>query len=322
MRLKRALALMFACWIACASAPGSAQTSAAASGPTSAAADPAYARAIASALEEFERGNWVEARVYFQQAHVLRPSARTLRGLGAACYESRSYVEAIDYLERALASAVQPLTPAMRTAAKRLLEQARQFVMHVKIELEPAHAELRVDGSPATLSGDGLILDPGEHELWAFAPGFEALHRRITATGGNEALVRMALSVAPELAAAPALRPIERAAEPAEPMRPAASLGPWLLIGGSAALAAAGGVLLSLGLSDKAAVESVQDGASWKETEAANGRAVPFQTAGGVMLGLGVAGFAAGVIWQLSPREEHRVSLRAGPSRLALNASF
>jgi hypothetical protein len=260
-----------------------------------------YQESIAKALQEFELGHWTEAKVFFLRAHAIRPSARTLRGVGLACYESRNYVEAIDYLTQSVASTVQPLTPAMHQAAADLIAEARQFVMLAHIELEPATAELRIDGKLVKVAADGsALLDPGEHELSASAPGYERLRRRVNTEGGSETQLHLVLQ---PLAAA--TQPLASDFDaPAALESDADSIAPWLLIGGSAALAAAGGVLLGLGLSDKAAVEDVQDGDQWADNQPAYSRSVPLQTAGGIMLGVGVAGVAAGLAWKLWPQSE------------------
>src|SRR6185312_15422136 len=58
------------------------------------AANDEYAKTIENAVLEFDSGNWPEARVLFEQAHALRPSARTLRGMGKVSFELKEYVRA------------------------------------------------------------------------------------------------------------------------------------------------------------------------------------------------------------------------------------
>ena len=287
-----------------------------------------YQEAIARALQEFNLGHWTEAKVFFMQAHVLKPSARTLRGMGLASYESRNYVEALDYLQQALASVVQPLTPDMRSAAVRLIDQSKQFVMRVEVDLEPAAAELLVDGKPVRVAADGtILLDPGEHELTVLASGFDPLRRRVNTEGGSQTRLHFVLTprpTAPVTVVQPALEltpPQPSAASPStrpEPAEESGSIAPWLVMGGGVAIAAGGGVLLALGLSAKAEVENARDGGDWSDAESANGRAVPLQTAGGVMLGVGAAAFAAGLAWQLWPSAETQ-SLTVSASGLGLD---
>jgi hypothetical protein len=289
----------------------------------------AYHDAITRALDEYNLGHWTEAKVFFREAHARKPSARTLRGIGLACYESRNYVEAIDFLGQALASSVQPLTPDMRSAAQKLIEQSRQFVMRAEIELVPETAELFVDGKPVQLAADGsTLLDPGEHEISVVAPGYETAQRRVNTEGGSARQLHFVLkpqgahkqpiaaprSVRSELA----LNDAGSASTPSD----SESVLPWLAIGGSVAVAATGGVLLGLGLSDKAAVEGTRDGASWESKKGANERSVPLQTAGGVALGVGLAGLAASLAWQLWPSDERALSVQLAPGAATLRTRF
>jgi hypothetical protein len=275
--------------------------------------DETYQAVIDKALLAYNQGHWTEAKVFFAQAHAIQPSARTLRGLGLASYESRSYVDAIDYLDQALVSHVHPLTPEMRMLAAELISEARQFVTRLRVELSPARATLRVDGKTVRRARGGVILlDPGEHELLAVADDFRPMRRRIESEGGRELRLRMVLarrfaggSSSSETALASA----------AEPQAEARSLAPWILVGGSAALAAGGGIVLGLGLAAKAEVERAELNSNYARVRSAHERSVPLQAAGGVMLGLGVAGVVAGLAWEYWPavgqeREGSHVRLR------------
>ena len=51
--------------------------------------NPAYSKALASAMAEYELGNWTEARALFEQAHELNPNARTLRAIGLCAFEEK-----------------------------------------------------------------------------------------------------------------------------------------------------------------------------------------------------------------------------------------
>ncbi len=287
----------------------------------------AYREAIARALQEFNLGHWTEAKVFFTQAHALKPSARTLRGMGLAAYESRNYVEALEHLQAAVTSNVQPLTPDMRGAATRLIEQMRQFVMRVEVELQPASAELRVDGKLAPLDAEGtILLDPGEHELSVLANGFEPLRRRISTEGGRSTRLHLVLTPEPVRAVAPGSKPqpmaasVELARAPVEDTEPEPASGSsarWYLVGGGAALAAAGGVVLALGLAAKSAVEGAEDGVSWGRAEGANDRAVPMQVVGGVLLGVGAVGVGLGLAWEIGSETEE-LTLGLGPGSLEL----
>lgn len=266
-----------------------------------------YEEAIRHAVEEYTLGHWAEAKVFFLRAHAVQPNARTLRGLGLTCYESRSYVEAIGYLRAALASPVQPLTDAMRENLAQLLQQSQQFVTHVVLDVYPARAALAVDQSAHALDGSReLLLDPGEHELSASAPGYKPVRRSVNATGGT---LHVQLRLQPEA------RPQPSAAKEALASDDS-GLAPYLLIGASGAAALAGGVLLAIAASDKAAVEGGTAG--WSQLESRYDRGRTFFPVGFVLAGVGLCGVAAGLTWKLWPRGPEQAQLSLTPAGVAL----
>lgn len=268
-----------------------------------------YDELIRQAVGEFSLGHWTEAKVFFARAHAANPNARTLRGLGLSCYESRSYVEAIGYMEQALQSEAQPLTAPMRADLTRLIEQSKQFVSRARIEVEPPAAELELDQKPVELAADGtLLLDPGEHELALKAQGYEVARRTLVAEGGNPLSLRVELRSLPgEAVAQHELSPPSPTA-PAEPVHAGASSSPlpWVVTGASAAVAIAGGVFVLIAAGDKARVESPKANATWKDLEGDYNQAKTFFPLGFTLIGVGVAGVAAGLAWKFWPISSER----------------
>jgi tetratricopeptide (TPR) repeat protein len=159
-----------------------------------------YRGLIEKALQEYALGHWPEARVFFSDAHAVWPNARTLRGLGMTCYEERSYVEAIGYLEQALENKIQPLTPKLASEAQNILAQAKRFVASAYFETTPGSALLRVDDQPVKWRPDGaVLLDPGDHSVEASSPGFEIERRTVRAEAGRELHLEIALHPSVEL---------------------------------------------------------------------------------------------------------------------------
>jgi hypothetical protein len=173
-----------------------------------------YRELIEKALQEYALGHWPEARVFFADAHALSPNARTLRGLGMTCYEERAYVESIGYLEQALESKVQPLTPKLTTEAEGILAQAKRFVSTTYIVTAPADAKLTIDDQPAKIRADGsVLLDPGDHSAHVSSAGYQSEQRRLHAEAGRELHIQI------ELRSAEALQPSAAAATlPAAPI--------------------------------------------------------------------------------------------------------
>ncbi|MEY4581981.1 MAG: hypothetical protein RL701_6684 [Pseudomonadota bacterium] len=308
----------------------------------------AYDETIRRALQEFSLAHWTEAKVLFGQAHALKPTARTLRGLGIACYESRAYVEAIDYFERALEHPVQPLTPLLRRDMERMLAQSRQFVSKAELNIEPLYAEVLLDGRlldhlqlPASIA-----LDPGVHEIVASARGYQTDARRVTAEGGHAIRVDLALKpgAAQPMAAAVVGRSHARASHastapsaPSEPLQatpllaPAAAtspdaarpsaLGPWIVIGSGAAVAIAGGMLLAVATAQKSKVEDPGSAPVWDDYSGAYRTGKLLFPLGAVLLGVGVAGVAGGLTWKLwleRSEREPNASLSVGLGSLGI----
>lgn len=309
--------VLFALWVATRSAAAQPDEASVAEDPVE--EDPAYLAVIDKALLAFNQGHWTEAKVFFAEAHALQPSARTLRGLGLASYESRSYVAAIEYLEQAMVSQVHPLTPEMRMLAAELVAEARQFVTRVHVVLSPSRATLRVDGRPAQYTADGtILLDPGEHELLAMAAEFRPMRRRVESEGGRELRVRMVLE----------RKPISRGRGGATAFASADShdsTGPWLVVAGGGVLAAAGAVVLGYGLSAKAEVEEAGADSDYDSVREAHESAVPLQVAGGIMLGVGVAGVLTGLALRYWPERREHVPAGAvalGPQGVTWSGTF
>jgi hypothetical protein len=154
-----------------------------------------YEAAVDLAFEEFEAGNYAEARTRFLQAYELFPNARVLRALAKTEYELKNYVAAITFLEQSLAATVRPLTVAQRADAQQLLEQARGYVARYRILTVPEQTTLRVDGLETRLAADGtLLLIVGEHAIEARATGYQPTRLTLQVLGRTDETVRLELS--------------------------------------------------------------------------------------------------------------------------------
>ena len=294
-----------------------------------------YQRLVQQALHEYELGNFSEAKAFFAQAHALSPNARTLRGLGMSSYELRHYVEAIGYFDKALNATDRPLTVTMRGEVSQLLKQARGFVAKLRVTLEPSSAELRIDTRPVEKDAAGYImLDPGTHELVAEAPNYDPATRSIRTDGGEELTIKLTLRSQEE--PKPQVAQTQEAPAPvaatADSARPAArhsesSVGPWVLIGVSAAVVVAGGVMVGLMAKDMSTVENAKPGSYFPQYKAANDRVLPLSIAGFTALGVGAAGLIGGIAWKMSTgsassSDTDSARLDIGPGSLQLSGKF
>ncbi|MCS6799423.1 MAG: PEGA domain-containing protein [Myxococcota bacterium] len=151
---------------------------------------------LSEALREYAAGNYEEAHALFLRVHQMRPDARTQRALGKTAFELRRYVEAIGWLEAALADDRNPLTPDLRNEVQGLLDRARSFVGRLRITTNVESASIEVDGNP--VRSPSVPVSIGEHEIVARAQGYEPVRRRVTVRGGEELDVELTLQpVAP-----------------------------------------------------------------------------------------------------------------------------
>lgn len=223
-----------------------------------------YREVVSEALSEFKLGHFQEASTLFREAHGINPSARTLRGLGITAFQLRAYVDSVDYLQAALDDTRNPLTAAQRSEAREMLDRARSYVARYVVHLQPTDATLEVDGHAVTLrNGSELWLDPGGHEIVASAPGHGAVQRHVTVNQGGSGELQLLLSPpTPPLVAAPTPAVASGAsAAPSPPVQhrapqaSSASLWPWVVMGGGAALLAGG---LVTGLMSNSAYAEVE----------------------------------------------------------------
>jgi tetratricopeptide (TPR) repeat protein len=145
-----------------------------------------YQRAIRSAVEEFDAGNFPEARALFTRAHALFPNARTYRGLGFVAFELRNYRDCVEYLETALRSADRPLEGEPRRSTEDLLARARGMIAKVELQVTPHPESVLLDGVPTTQArSEALVLEVGDHTLEVRAPGYLSERRTLKIAGGE-----------------------------------------------------------------------------------------------------------------------------------------
>jgi hypothetical protein len=209
-----------------------------------------YSQAIQLGSQEFEAGNYAEARSQFTRAHQRFPNARTLRALGMVEFELKNYGECIELLRAALASNTRPLEPSQRKDAEALLSRARGYVARVNLELEPDVATVLMDGVPVKLeNGRTLVVQVGDHVLEFRAPGRLAEKRLVKVSGGEERTLHVVLP-APENAAKTSGSAVGAPLEPAQaPNKERTPLykKPWLwVVVGVVVAGAAAGTAIAL----------------------------------------------------------------------------
>jgi hypothetical protein len=180
------------------------------------AAGDGYVQVIKDALIEFDAGNYGEARVLFEQAHSLRPSARTLRGMGMASFELKEYVRSEKELNASLVDLRSPLAEAQRHEVLALLLRLERYIGKLIVHTSPENATVTLDGS--TVERETKV-DLGRHELSVQAPGYRPLNRELSIEGGKTQNLELALTpvdLDPKSVQPVAAAPAETAPTPAE----------------------------------------------------------------------------------------------------------
>lgn len=207
------------------------------------AGEPAGYRAlITDAVAEYDAGNFAEARSLFDKANSVYSTARALRGLGMVEFELRNYSDSISFLERALASKVQPLEGALRSETEQLLARARGFIAQVDLAIEPGGSTVIVDGTPVSLGPQGrLVLEVGDHVLEFSAQGYQPEKRVMKIKGGEQQALRIVLPMQRASEGPPSLQvqPLTPASGPVaqnhvdsgEPAKKPLYKNPWLWTG-------------------------------------------------------------------------------------------
>ena len=267
---------------------------------------PEYRQAIATGLQEYERGNYSEARAAFARAHALYPNARTLRGMGLAAFESRNYVAARELLRASLAHAERPLDAEQRKDVEAVLARSESNIARVKVALTPATAQLLVDGEPAVLQEGALLLDPGEYSMEARAPGYRNARLGFSAEAGQNKTLEIALvsEQAPSHASAGTA-----SGTAVDTSGGGSNVLPWVVMGGGAALLVGGVVtgLMTNGAEDDLR-KSCEAGAC---DEDARDRGKTLQVATNVLLPVGGVALGTGLVLWFLTRDEGAQDPRA-----------
>jgi hypothetical protein len=263
---------------------------------------------LADAVAEYDAARYLEAQALFQRAHVLSPSARTLRGIGMASFEAGQYVTALRALRAALAERERPLTEPQRRHVASLIARTEVFVARLVVEAHPPDAPIRVDGEIPAREEDGtILLDPGEHLVTVLGPEGQTERLSVPLVGGTtRTLTVHAVSLRREAV-------------------------PPLAIGGGALLAAAalGAVAAAatgvLALDTHAQVQAACDGfvcpgSSIVVRDRALGLALATDVIGVASAGVAVVGAALLVIG-VAQQEPPPISVAAGPSGVSIGVS-
>lgn len=185
------------------------------------AADPTERGTVAyrQGVELTKQGRWAEAIRAFEEAATWRESPLLDYNLGYCQRALGQYVRA----ERTFSGiSAEAMPPEYRDELSAYLTELRALLSRVQVTLEPASAQLSVDGRPLLRAASGsslpafvagvsepsattspgvrefeLVLDPGTHVIKAERPGHAPVLKRVGVLPGERASLDLRLDALP-----------------------------------------------------------------------------------------------------------------------------
>jgi len=152
------------------------------------------------AREAFERGisaleaqRYVDALTAFEESYRLRPSPVALYNVAVAQRGLGRIREAIATFERYLEAPERGIDRARLASIRAELAALRAQIVNLRLTLAPSTATVQVDGRPATISADGLTLDPGRHVIEVSADGHRTSRREVDLRPGSTVVLDVTL---------------------------------------------------------------------------------------------------------------------------------
>ncbi len=151
-------------------------------------------RLFEQGIEYAEQERWGEALEYFRRSRAIVDRPSTTFNAAVALLRLGRPTEGLEALQDYLRMAGEG-EEERRAEARRLLELALSSVAQVTLIVDPAHAEVRVDGDLA--AGDEptrtLTLDPGTHHVRVTAEGYEPASLELSLLDGERVQRTVAL---------------------------------------------------------------------------------------------------------------------------------
>jgi hypothetical protein len=196
-----------------------------------------------------EQQKWDQCRAALLAALAIKPHPQIAGNLAGCELKLKLYRDAAEHLTYSLRE-MKPDSPhEWRANSETALREARAKVEAVRLSVNVAGAEVRVDGRVVGRAPlvDPLFVDPGSHTIEAVQEGFPAARATVEATAGGERAVALEL----------------RKSEPPPPPLPPPhherrSVVPGAVLGGVAGVALVTGIGLYAGGRSKVSTAQMQ----------------------------------------------------------------
>jgi hypothetical protein len=319
--MKRAIALLLATSIALAPMSASASTP----------ADMAAARKkFEHALELEKAGDFKGALAVLREVAAVKSTAEVRFHLGICLERLGRLVEArVEYVAAKSDAELKEGTEAAvltQKANDRVTDlDARIPKIAITVPEDVISAKVSVDNAPpvSLLVTPVISVDPGTHKLVVTAPGRRAFSRTVLVKE-RDPVFNMSAELPPEEIeepAAPAPKPIAPAPRPRD-VEPKSSPYPYVFGGVGLVALGAAGIMYAM---RNSTIREMDDACGPardqcpRSIESTESRGRTYTTAGNILLGVGAAALATGVIIYLAePKKGTRVSVGGGPATLGV----
>lgn len=158
-------------------------------------------------VELAEQGAYDQARAEFQRAYELRPHHSVLYNLGQVSVAMDRPLAAMEYLQRYLREGGGAVAAERRRAVERQIGELDARVPRLEIAVEPAGAQVVLDGRAIGRSplGTPVVVDVGAHRIEAARDGYAPSSTTLSVSNGTRERVLLQLYPLPSLDAAASL---------------------------------------------------------------------------------------------------------------------
>lgn len=268
-------------------------------------------------VARFKAGEHLEALQRFERAHQASGDPQVLY-LIARCHEELGrWAEALQAYQRFVSTAEVPADARGRAESSIRRLTGRLSRARLILQVVPFGTPVLVDGvSVGVAPVEPVDLKPGEHTVEVGGAGQQVQRHQVQLAGGEERSLVVELATPPASAptspsdASPSSPPGASSSEPESSAFSRRFPWRWVLMGGGAALGAAGVVAAGLGEADHRRVTGADgyDGDSWVAMDYTEARTLDEQGTRRKRLGLALAGgglalAGAGLLLALLPTE-------------------
>lgn len=182
-------------------------------------ADARAAQLFENGNRRFDEGDLTGAEAAYEEAFALKRSFDIAANLGAVELDQGKSREAAEHFAFALSTFPASGSSEKRAALEERLDTSRKKIGTLAVTVDPAEAELTVDGKTPNVSPyrSWIFVEPGRHRIEATRPGFDPAEQEYVAHAGQIFEVSLVLH--------PSQAPVTAAPQPAPADAPSPSEG-------------------------------------------------------------------------------------------------